>query len=156
MQFLISYIVHVLIFAAALGLGSLFTSSGLSSAWYAGLQLPPWQPPGWAFGAAWTFILFSFPVAAAALLPWKSLLSVSSVAGIFWLQVILNVLWNYLFFRQNYTLLSLVEIIVLFALVLVLTVLAFRTNWWAGLAALPYLIWLVIATSLNAYIWRMN
>jgi tryptophan-rich sensory protein len=39
---------------AALAIGGLFTSKGVSSDWYAGIAKAPWTPPGWAFGAAWT------------------------------------------------------------------------------------------------------
>jgi translocator protein len=156
MQYLISYIVHLAIFAVALGLGGLFTSKGIGSDWYAGLKLPPWQPPGWVFGAAWSFIALTFPIGAACVLPWKSLAPTSLLAGLFWLQFGLNILWNYLFFSQHQTGVSLIEIAVLDLLILALTVYAFREAWWAGLSMLPYLLWLGIATSLNAYIWRMN
>lgn len=156
MQFILSYIVHLLIFATALVVGGLATSKGISSTWYATLQLPPWQPPGWVFGAAWTFIAVTFPIGAALLLPAKSLVPNTYLAGLFWLQFALNILWNYLFFNRHLTGVALVEIILLGLIVAALTVLAFREAWWAGLAMLPYILWLLIATSLNAYIWRMN
>ena len=47
---------------AALGLGGLFTRSGVPSEWYQDLDKAPWAPPGWVFGAAWTLIMLCFSV----------------------------------------------------------------------------------------------
>jgi tryptophan-rich sensory protein len=153
---LLSYIVHVLIFAGALGIGGLFTSRGLATGWYGNLNLPPWQPPSWTFGAAWTTIMLTFPVAMAYLLPLDKLTSSAPILALFVAQWILNVLWNYLFFTLHQTGISLVEITLLAVVVGALTYFSFRAHWVAGFACLPYLIWLCIATSLNAYIWKMN
>lgn len=46
----------------ALGLGGLFTADGVSSEWYQTLNKAPWTPPGWVFGAAWTFLMCCFTV----------------------------------------------------------------------------------------------
>ena len=32
----------------------LLSNSGETNEWYAALERPSFQPPGWAFGAAWT------------------------------------------------------------------------------------------------------
>ncbi len=57
-------VVRVIIFLvinfAALALGSIFTSAGVSSDWYTNLNQAPWTPPGWVFGAAWTSIMIFF------------------------------------------------------------------------------------------------
>jgi benzodiazapine receptor len=156
MKFTLSYLAHLLIFATALVIGGLPTSQGVDSAWYASLQLPPWQPPSWAFGTAWTIIALTFSIGAARLVPLKLLVPNNNLAALFWLQFALNILWNYLFFHYQLTGVALVEIIFLGLVVASLTYLAFKQTWWAGLSMLPYLIWLFIAISLNAYIWRMN
>jgi tryptophan-rich sensory protein len=156
MSKLLPYGLHLIIFAAALGIGSIFTTKGLSTGWYATLNLPPWQPPSWTFGAVWTTIMVVFPIAMAILLPPEKLFSLSTASILFWAQWILNILWNYLFFKQHYTGIALIEIIALTLVVGALVVLSFRESPWAGIAALPYLLWLCVATSLNAYIWKMN
>jgi tryptophan-rich sensory protein len=48
---------------AALGIGSfLMGSSPVENSWYQSLNLAPWTPPGWVFGAAWTTIMTLFSI----------------------------------------------------------------------------------------------
>ena len=47
---------------AALALGGLFTKDGVASDWYQHLNKAPWTPPGWVFGAAWTFLMICYSV----------------------------------------------------------------------------------------------
>ena len=46
--------------AVAGGLGT-----DVRSRWYAGLDKPRWQPPGWAFGPAWTTLYALIAVGSA-------------------------------------------------------------------------------------------
>lgn len=135
---------------AALGLGSFFTGSGVPSEWYQTLNKAPWTPPGWVFGAAWTLIMLVFSFYAAWL--WQE----TQGSRLFWLfygvQWVLNVAWNPSFFQFHATQFALV-------LISLLTIWLFVGffRWWGvlsfrSLTLAPYLIWLCIATSLNAYI----
>ena len=49
--------------AAVAFTGGRWTETGPGS-WYAGLDLAPWTPPGWLFGAAWTLLYVLMAVAA--------------------------------------------------------------------------------------------
>jgi tryptophan-rich sensory protein len=138
----------------ALAIGSILTGNGVSSSWYTDLNKAPWTPPGWVFGVAWTFIMvcFSFYMAyAIGLVEQKRLL-----IGMFILQWILNVSWNPTFFYlQN----MFFGLIVISALTVLVAFFLFR--FWlkmgtANILIAPYLIWLIIATSLNAYAWLQN
>lgn len=138
----------------ALGIGSLFTGSGVASSWYAGLEKAPWTPPGWAFGAAWTFIMLCFSVYMALLLPKAE--NKTLLWSLYALQWILNVAWNPLFFHYRKPLLALMVIVSL-----TLLVGFFLWKYWAAirlksLLLLPYFLWLLIATSLNAFIVLKN
>lgn len=135
---------------AALGIGGYFTGSGVPSEWYQSLAKAPWTPPGWVFGAAWTTIMIAFSVYMA----W--LMGRSPEVRVLWLfygfQWILNVTWNPTFFYFHATSLALVLI---FSLTCLLIWGFFR--WWPhmgfrSLTLAPYIIWLLIATSLNAYV----
>lgn len=138
----------------ALGIGSLFTSGGVPSDWYTNLNKAPWTPPGWVFGAAWTLIMvcFSFYMAyALALVEQKKLL-----IGLFALQWILNVAWNPVFFYYHQVLAGLIVISLLTILLAVFLIKFWPKMGIANLLILPYLIWLLIATSLNAYVLVQN
>ncbi|MCX7549583.1 TspO/MBR family protein [Xanthomarina sp. F2636L] len=137
----------------ALGLGRWFMGSGATSDWYLGLNKAPWTPPGWVFGAAWTLIMVCFSFYMASLV--KSHVNYY-VIGLFVLQLSLNILWNYAFFNQHLVVIGLIIIVVLtlvvaFLLFKYMAVLQLET--WL---IVPYLVWLLIATSLNAYIFYNN
>lgn len=63
-------IIFLVINFAALGIGSIFTGSGVPSEWYQSLIKAPWTPPGWMFGAAWTSIMICFSIFMA--FAWKN------------------------------------------------------------------------------------
>ena len=143
-------IIFLLINFAALGLGSLFTSNGVSSDWYANLNKAPWTPPGWVFGAAWTSIMVLFAVYMAY--AWQSPNGRNLLIALFTVQWILNVAWNPIFFKYHHSLLGLVVIVSLTLLVgyILLNYISILKG--KSVLILPYFIWLIIATSLNAFI----
>ncbi|MFK7806197.1 MAG: TspO/MBR family protein [Saprospiraceae bacterium] len=143
-------LLFLLINFAALALGGLFTNNGVTSDWYEGLNKAPWTPPGWVFGAAWTTIMicFAFYMAYA----WESVVDTKKLAGLFIVQWILNVLWNPVFFKFQAVAAGLV-VISLLTLLVGYFLFAYRRELKAkALFVLPYFIWLLIATSLNAYV----
>ncbi len=139
---------------AALGIGGLFTTDGVSSDWYNNLSKAPWTPPGWTFGAAWTTIMVFFAFYMAYL--WPSVQNKKLLVSLFSFQWILNVLWNPVFFYFQNPLLGIIVISSLTILVGVLLFKYYSTLKSQSAFILPYLLWLIIATSLNAYILIYN
>jgi len=139
---------------AALAIGGLSTSAGVSSDWYAELNKAPWTPPGWVFGAAWTTIMICFSIFMALL--WSRIENKKQLITLFSIQWILNTSWNPIFFKLQQVGLGLVVIIALTLLVGYFLFKYSKTMKLNSLLILPYFIWLIIATSLNAYIFVMN
>ena len=138
----------------ALALGGLFAGSGAGSNWYAELSKAPWTPPGWVFGFAWTTIMLCFSVYMATL--YTKTKSVKTIIILYAIQWALNVAWNPIFFYLHKPIIGLIVIVALTSLV---TYFLFRfRSLQKGytLLLLPYVIWLFIATSLNAYVVFMN
>lgn len=138
----------------ALGIGGMFTGTGVSSDWYQNLNKAPWTPPGWMFGAAWTLIMVCFAIYMAYLI--KAHVDRKKIILLFSIQWILNVAWNPLFFYSQNILGGMICITLLTLLIAYLFF-----HFWKDLRAksiflAPYLIWLLIATSLNAYILIFN
>ena len=146
----IRIVVFLLINFLALGLGSIFTSDGVTSEWYIGLNKAHWTPPGWVFGAAWTSIMICFAIYMAYL--WPAIQDKKLVIGLFALQWILNILWNPVFFHFQNVAIGLVVITALTILVGYLLFYFYPTLKLISILIAPYFIWLIIATSLNAYI----
>ena len=80
----------------ALALGGLFTADGVSSEWYQTLNKAPWTPPGWVFGAAWTFLMCCFTVFMT--MRWSKDHDRKKTLILYSIQWILNVSWNPIFF----------------------------------------------------------
>lgn len=138
----------------ALAAGSYFTADGVVSDWYLSLNKAPWTPPGWVFGAAWTFIMvcFAFFMAFA----WNSEANKKKLVALFAVQWILNVSWNPIFFGAQEMLWGLLVISGLTLLVGYFFVVYFSKLGAKALLIAPYFIWLIIATSLNGYIIMYN
>lgn len=135
-------------------LGALTTNPGVTSEWYTNLNQAPWTPPGFVFGLAWTLIMICFTAYMAEL--WQQVPKRAEVKRLFILSWGLNVTWNPVFFALHQTAYAL---IIISGLLLLLIVMATRYYKFMRLKTLwiaPYITWLVIATSLNAYIVLQN
>ena len=137
-------------------LGSLATRPAIAG-WYAGLNKPVFNPPGWLFGPAWTVLYILMGL--AAYLVWSRGLATPGVKpalAMFLVQLALNVAWSFLFFAARSPLAGFVEIIVLWVAILVTMVLFFRVSPVAGWLMVPYLGWVSFATVLNGAIMLLN
>ena len=142
-------LIFLLINFGGLAIGNWLMDEGPSSAWYVELNQAPWTPPGWVFGLAWSLIMICFSI-------YLMFAYLSDLKGLSWLYAIaltLNISWNYVFFNQHLTTWGLINIILL---TIIIFVFFFRKENLepkaSRLLLLPYMIWMVLATSLNAYI----
>lgn len=151
---IIRLVVFALLNFLALGIGSMFTGEGVTSNWYTSLEQAPWTPPGWVFGAAWTTIMVCFTIYLTVL--WPRVQMKKSLLTLFGIQWILNVAWNPVFFNWRQPVMAL---FIISLLTLLIAIIARRyvekLGAYSWLIA-PYLVWLLIATSLNAYIVFFN
>jgi benzodiazapine receptor len=147
-------VIFLLLNFAALALGGLFTGKGVPSDWYINLSKAPWTPPGWVFGAAWTTIMICFSIYMANL--WTDTEDKKFLAIMYLVQWVLNVGWNPTFFYYNKVLAALFLISALTLLVGFILVFYWPTLRLKSLLMAPYFIWLLIATSLNGYIFLKN
>ena len=135
--------------------GSLGTD--VRSRWYRDLDKPPWQPPGWAFGPAWTTLYGLIALGSArALDAASSPAERRSLLRALAVNLALNAGWNWLFFRARRPDLALAEVVLLEASTLDLARRAGRSDPAAGRLLWPYAGWVAFATALNASIARRN
>ncbi len=153
MKLLKYIIIFLVINFGALAIGSWLMADGPQTDWYMGLSKAPWTPPGWVFGTAWTTIMVCFSIYMALL--YKKTNN-TTVITLFSIQFVLNVIWNYIFFNQHYVGLGLTVILLLTFTVGAFIILFNKQMKLKTILILPYLIWLCIATSLNAYILLNN
>ena len=137
------------------GVGGAFTASSVGS-WYQTLQKPPFNPPDWVFAPVWT-TLYIF-MAIAAWLVWKpaGFKAAETPLSLFFVQLMLNVAWSWIFFGTHQPGWAFAEILVLWLAIVATTVAFFRCSKIAGWLLVPYLAWVIFAGALNFTIWRMN
>ena len=153
MKFTATLILFLALNFGALGIGTLLMGNGPESLWYTTLHQAPWTPMGWVFGAAWTCVMIFFSVFMTFFLQNEN---IKKVWLLFALQFVLNVSWNYVFFNQHLAGLGLLIIVLLTALTFYF-LFAFKSTLNNNrYFVLPYCLWLLIATSLNAYIVLYN
>ncbi len=150
------FILAILVCQIAGATGSLFTYPSIPT-WYAALQKPSFSPPNWLFAPVWV-ILFTL-MGISAYLIWKKGLENKGVKTsllVFSIQLVLNVLWSFLFFGLQSPFYGFVEIIILWAAIALTILSFFNISKTAGLLLLPYIIWVSFAMILNFYIWTLN
>jgi benzodiazapine receptor len=134
-----------------------FIANPGTSDWYANLDKPCFNPPGWVFGPVWTVLYVLMAVSAG--LVWQTGLGERKVRiamGLYLVQLFLNALWTPLFFGLEMPLLAFIDIVLLWAAI-ILTILAFfRVSKIAAALMLPYLGWTTFAAVLNFCLWYLN
>ena len=123
---------------------------------YAQLVRPAWAPPSWIFGPVWT-VLYAL-MGIAAWLVWRvsDSRAVRSAIALFLLQLMLNALWSWLFFRWHQGALAFADILVLWTLIVATSVAFWRIKPLAGALLVPYLLWVSFASALNYAVWQLN
>ena len=149
------HVIAAILWAVILGgAGGLLTTIG---PWYRNLTKPPWQPPDWLFGPAWTLILGL--AAWAAVLAWDGAADDAgrmAVIILFGVNFVCHFLWSPLFFNLRRPDWALVEVVFLWASVLALCVGLRQFSVLASWLIVPYLVWVSFAAVLNLYIVRLN
>ena len=136
--------------------GSFFTSPAIPG-WFATLVKPAFSPPNWIFAPVWTILFVLMGI--SMYLVWNKGLQNRDVRislFIFDIQLVLNVLWSFLFFGLRSPFYAFVEIIILWV-VIAFTIQNFlKISRTAELLLVPYILWVSFAAILNFYIWNLN
>jgi tryptophan-rich sensory protein len=139
---------------AVAAFGSL-TTIGAVGGWYSRVPHAAWTPPNWAFGVVWT-VLYSL-IAVSGWLVWLERRTVDTrvALGLYVVQLVLNALWTPMFFG-GYSAIGQPALWIALAIILVLdlAVAATIAAFWplsrvAALLLVPYLLWILYASSLN-------
>lgn len=143
---------NILYYGAAVlfsaSLASYFTFQGLKSPKYVNSQKPSWFPPTFLFGLVWSALYLVY------IYSWYK--APQSLNWLFILNMVLNVLWCFLFFasgKWEYALLALVAL----NIVLLAQVIAFyKYDTLGAILLIPYFLWSCFATALNYTMIKLN
>jgi tryptophan-rich sensory protein len=147
-------IVAAVIVLLMLGVGGAMTRVGQR---YRTMRKPPWNPPDWLFGPAWTVILGL--AGWAGVLAWTHARDPGEqlrIALLFGVNIALHSLWSPLFFNLNRPDWALIEAVFLWLSVAALIAGLAPLSALAGMLLSPYLLWVTFALVLNVAIVRLN
>jgi tryptophan-rich sensory protein len=134
---------------------SLFTFNSIPT-WYASLNKPWFSPPNVVFAPVWTILYILMGV--ALFLIWRSPRNRTRDRGIalFAAQLAVNIAWTLAFFGLQNTLYGVLTIVPLWILIAATICQFYKVDKWASYLLVPYLVWVSIATALNASVYLLN
>jgi tryptophan-rich sensory protein len=137
-------------------LSGTLSGSGDGNAWFEALRKPALMPPGWVFGAAWTFLYILIGLSLAMVLHARGAERRQQALVLFAVQLLLNFAWSPVFFGWHMVgpALSIIAAMIVGTIALILV--AWRIRVVAGLLLYPYLGWLMFAGLLNFQIIQLN
>ncbi len=123
---------------------------------YAALNQPSWSPPSSVFGPVWTALYLMMAVATWMVVRRLGWPAARPLVGLYLLQLAVNALWSWLFFRWQLGAVAFAEIVVLWLLIAVLLQRYWLVDRRAGALLVPYLAWVSFAGVLCYTLWQQN
>lgn len=145
--------------AITLGVGALggWATAKSVQTWYPTLNKPSFNPPNWLFAPVWTSLYVLIGI--AAYLVWirrDKIEHFPRTVAIYFIQLILNLAWSFIFFYLHEIGFALAEIILLLIIIVVNAIMFYKINKWAGLIFIPYILWVSFASFLTYNIFILN
>ncbi len=137
------------------GFSGYATASGISS-WYVGLNKPFFNPPNYLFGPVWSMLYILMGISFYRILQSQDSELKRKAILIFCIQLVLNFLWSFLFFRFQMLAISFIEIIIMWISIATMIYTFTKIDKTAAYLQIPYLLWVSFASVLNAAIWYLN
>lgn len=147
------YVIFILINLAAGSLVGWIASGAMQE--YAAVQKSALTPPPFVFPIVWT-ILYVLMGISAALIDQSESPKKAKALRIYAMQLIVNLVWSFLFFNLQMYGLSFFWLLLLWLLIIAM-IASFRTiSKAAAILQIPYLIWVSFAGYLAFFVWMMN
>lgn len=153
---LVALIINIAITLGVGALGAWATAKSVQT-WYPTLNKPSFNPPNWLFAPVWTSLYILIGI--AAYLVWirrDKIVHFPRTLAIYFIQLILNLAWSFIFFYLHEVGFALAEILLLLILIVVNALMFYKINKWAGLIFIPYFLWVSFASFLTYNIFILN
>ncbi|KAI1305277.1 Translocator protein [Halotydeus destructor] len=135
------------------------TMNGPTSDWYTKLNKAPWNPPNVVFPIVWSIVYIMIGFASWIIYDKMSVFEGGSVkVPLLWYvgQLLVNFIWNPIFFGLHIVWLSTLHGIALCFLVGWTVYQFYLVNKTAAYLLVPYFVWGIYASTLMFYIWAKN
>jgi translocator protein len=121
---------------------------------YSRLKQPDYAPPSWVFPVVWTGLYATMGIANYRVSMKKK--PTASSTALYDIQLGLNFLWSFLFFRWGLRGTAFAEIALLLGMITLTTYQYYQKDKVAGGLMMPYMAWVAFAMKLNYDFWVMN
>jgi benzodiazapine receptor len=152
----IAFVVNIALPLTVGAIGAFFTATSVKT-WYLTLAKPSFNPPNGIFPPVWTTIFVLMGI--SAYLVWQrrdTITHFPRTVAIYLIQLILNLMWSFIFFYAHQIGVALLEIVFLLLVIIVNAITFYKINKLAGLLFIPYVLWVSFATVLTYNIFTLN
>lgn len=144
------------LFKSSLVLATFFIAwlGGLSTiytdwSWYESLNKPSFNPPNYLFGIVWPILYLLMSIV--------SFINAKTIYKLYFLQLVINGLWSWIFFAFQSIGFAFLDIVVLIFLnILIMKQLRETQAWLSLMLYTPYILWITFASILNLSILVLN
>jgi tryptophan-rich sensory protein len=148
-------LVWIVVCEAAGAGGAIFTAPAIPL-WYAGLAKPFLSPPSWVFAPVWTILYALMGIASSLIWEKRNQPGGRVALMLFILQLALNAAWSPVFFGLHNIGAALVIILLMLVAIAATIITSAKLSKTAAWLLAPYLLWVLIATYLNASLFALN
>ena len=150
------YIVSVIIALAVGGFSAFLTMDNMDI--YKTINKPPFVPPAIVFGIVWTILYILMGISSANIYVNRKVNEEATSKGLwaYAASLIVNFFWSIIFFNMQEFVFALLWLVLLLILVIVTVINYKKVNYLSAYLQIPYILWLIFAGLLNAFVVFFN
>lgn len=120
-----------------------------------GINKPSFTPPAIVFPIVWTVLYVLMGISSYLIYESDSNEKYLALV-IYGIQLIINSLWTFFFFKLKWFLFSFILVLIILLLVIVMIIKFYKINKIAAYLQIPYVIWLIFAAVLSYSVFLLN
>lgn len=151
-----SILILCLLLTLSVGSISGIATSQSVDTWFVTINKPSFNPPNYIFAPVWTLLYLLMGISLFIILTAARTRQRKQAVIIFFIQLILNFCWSFLFFKYHWLGIAFIEILLIWASIIAMIISFYKVSRTAAFLQIPYLLWVSFASILNGSIWWLN
>src|SRR3989339_2138504 len=147
-HFLTILIIAIIVVYTLGFIGSIFINEETGSDWYNEIK-PSITPPNWVFPIVWNILFFLIAVSITFVIINSKKEQRKYIIIFYGINLFFNTLWSFLYFGMHNPFLAFLDLIIIWASILVLIIFNFGISKKAAILLIPYLLWVSFAGIIN-------
>ena len=144
-------VLKFIVLAFVVGYLSRLLQGAAMEVWYPALEKSPLTPPGYVFSFVWGVLYLLMGISAGLVWSMRTLYS-WLLTILFVIQLTLNLAWSFAFFWMQSPVAGIIVLLLLIVCVAFYIFGCYKQNRVAAFLNMPYMLWLLFALYLNAYV----